>query len=656
MTTLTDAEHNRIGPPGGVRWAPFTRASIAILITGLSLGWTAELPRLLWGRVYLVQEFSLIILGLCLALIYLSRDPRGRAWPGPPSLVSTAAALIALSACWYAAYRYKVLSAQMFYFPVETFIIGAIVVPAVVEGLRRMVGWALVIIVLLFIAYGLWGNAMPAPFTARPWSVADLAPHLVLDTTAMVGLPITIGVTVVIPFIFFGVLLNKAGGGDFFSDLAVAAVGRFRGGSGKIAIVASALFGTISGSAVSNVVSTGVISIPLMKRSGFSGRVAAATESVASTGGQFMPPVMGAAAFLMAELSQTPYETIVLAAVLPALFFFFAVFMQSDADAICQDVAPVPREDRKPFSRVMLEGGHFVLPFVLLIVLLFNFNQSPELSALAAAGLVAVLGLVRGYGGDRIGLADLIDSFKKTGTASMEILAIVAAAGFVIGILNATGVVFALTSIMVDLSGGNVVLLLALTAVISIILGMGMPTVAVYVLLASLVVPALVSAGVPKLSAHMFVLYYGMMSMITPPIAIAAYAASSIAEEKPLAVSVTAMRYAWLAYLVPFIFVFRPEMLLSKSHLEIPGLVEVVLVTTLLILILNGALSGYFKGRLSVALRVLLAATGVAVFLALLSGVQAPLVYTGAVLIMLACAGRRAWRRRVWSPSAGQRS
>ena len=191
---------------------------------------------------------------------------------------------------------------------------------------------------------------------------------------------------------------------------------------------------------------------------------------------------------------------------------------------------------------------------------------------------------------------------------------------------------------------------------ISIILGMGMPTVAVYVLLASLVVPALVSAGVPKLSAHMFVLYYGMMSMITPPIAIAAYAASSIAEEKPLAVSVTAMRYAWLAYLVPFIFVFRPEMLLSKSHLEIPGLVEVVLVTTLLILILNGALSGYFKGRLSVALRVLLAATGGAVFLALLSGVQAPLVYTGAVLIMLACAGRRAWRRRVWSPSAGQRS
>ena len=650
MTTLTEA--NGAAGSAAARRATVLRGLVAVLITALSLGWTAELPRLLWGRVYLVQEFSLVILGLCLALIYLSRDLRGRDYAGAPARFNLLIAALVLGTCWYAAWRYKVLSAQMFYFPVETFIIGAIIVPAVIDGLRRMVGWALVLIVLAFIAYGLWGNLMPAPFTARPWTVMDLAPHLVLDTTAMVGLPITIGVTVVIPFIFFGVLLNRAGGGEFFSDLAVAAVGRFRGGSGKIAIVASALFGTISGSAVSNVVSTGVISIPLMKRSGFSGRVAAATESVASTGGQFMPPVMGAAAFLMAELSQTPYETIVLAAVLPALFFFFAVFMQSDADAIHQNVSPVPREERKPFSQVMKQGGHFLLPFVLLIVLLFNFNQSPELSALAAAVLVAVLGLTRGYGGERIAFRDILEAFRKTGQASMEILAIVAAAGFVIGVLNATGVVFALTSIMVDVAGGDVVVLLALTAVISIVLGMGMPTVAVYVLLASLVVPALVHAGVPKLSAHMFVLYYGMMSMITPPIAIAAYAASSIADEKPLAVSVTAMRYAWIAYLVPFIFVFRPEMLLSKSHFDASGLTEVVLATTLLIFILNGALAGYLRGALRWPWRLILGVAGLAVFLALVSGSHAVPAYALGLAVMAACAGRGYWRRRAWNPQS----
>lgn len=634
----TPQNQPQIGYDGLSDWA---RWLVAGAITVIVIAWTGDLHRSILGQAFLVQEFSLVVLGLCIALIYLTKDLHGHDYPGRPSYLNMILAAAGFAACLYAAYRYRVLSEQMFYHPDEAFAISAIIVPLVIDGLRRMVGWPLVIIVLTFMAYGLWGDLVPAPFTARPWTFLDLGPHLTLDTTAMVGLPLTIGVTVVVPFIFFGALLNRAGGGEFFADIAVAIMGGFRGGAAKIAIIASAFFGTISGSAVSNVASTGVISIPLMKRSGFSGRVAAATESVASTGGQFMPPVMGAAAFLMAELSQTAYQTIVVAAILPALFFFFAVFMQSDADSIRLNVKAIPKSERKPLREVFWKGGHFLLPFAVLIVMLFSFNRSPQAAALWATGAVAILGLLRGYGGDRIAVRDLFIAMQKAGRASIEIIVIVAAAGFVIGILNGTGLVFGLTRIIVELAGGNVVALLVLAAMISIVLGMGMPTIAVYVLLASLVVPALIGAGVPKLSAHMFVLYYGMMSMITPPIAIAAYAASSIADERPLGVAFTAMRYAWIAYLVPFIFVFRPEFLLSRVHFETIGLVEVLVGTVLLVLIMNGAFSGYLKGRLNIILRGLLLLSGVVVLLAITTQMYQWLIYFGA-LAMFTLIGQRA--------------
>ncbi|WP_167855879.1 TRAP transporter permease [Natronospirillum operosum] len=624
-------------PPPLATWF---RWLLAGTITLIVIAWTGDLHRSILGQPFLVQEFSLVVLGLCISLVYLSRDIRGREYTGRPAYLNMLLATAGFAACAYAAYRYRILSEQMFYYPEEAFAISAIIVPLVIDGLRRMVGWPLVIIVLVFMAYGLFGDNAPAPFTARPWDLIDLGPHLTLDTTAMVGLPLTIGVTVVIPFIYFGALLNRAGGGEFFSDLAVAIMGGFRGGAAKIAIVASAFFGTISGSAVSNVASTGVISIPLMKRSGFSGRVAAATESVASTGGQFMPPVMGAAAFLMAELSQTPYQTIVVAAILPALFFFFAVFMQSDADSIRLKVKAIPKVERKPIGQVMWNGGHFLLPFVLLVVMLFTFNRSPQAAALWATGAVALLGLLRGYGGDRIRARDLFIAMQMAGRTSIEIILIVAAAGFVIGVLNGTGLVFGLTRIIVEMAGGNLVALLVMAGLISIVLGMGMPTVAVYVLLAALVVPALMAAGVPKLSAHMFVLYFGMMSMITPPIAIAAYAASSIADERPLGVAFTAMRYAWIAYLVPFIFVFRPEFLLNQAHFDATGLIEVVAAAVLLVLLMNGAFSGYLKGRLGPLNRLILLAAGGAVLIGITSQTYHWVAYAAGVLAFALIAQR----------------
>jgi len=613
------------------RWS--SDRCLALVITAIAIAWTLDLPRVLFSTPLLVQEFSLVILGLCVALAFLTRAANG-AHKSRADWWSWAIALVAIGTTGYAASRYRVMSEELYYHPLETGLVAIVIFPLVVESLRRLVGWPLVVIVLLFCGYGLVGDLVPAPLTARPWAPEDLVTHLVWDMTAMVGLPLSIGTTVVIPFILFGVILNRAGGGEFFSDLAIATMGGLRGGAAKIAIVASALFGTISGSAVSNVASTGVISIPLMKRSGFPGRLAAATECVASTGGQFMPPVMGAAAFLMAEISQTPYQAIALAAILPALFFFVAVFLQSDSDAVRLHIAPIPQSQRKRARNVLAEGWHFLMPFVVLIGLLFFLNRSPQLSALIATGVIVLLSWVRSYGGTKMSLAGCLDALVDAGRQSVEIVIIVAAAGFVIGVLNATGLVFNLAMVVVDIAAGNLFLLLAMTAVVSIILGMGMPTVAVYVLLAALIVPALITAGVDKMAAHFFVLYFGMMSMITPPIAIAAYAAASLAKESPLGVSVQAMRYAWLAYLIPFIFVFRPEFLIGHPLSSIPGEIEVITATILVLGLMSAVLSGFSSRHLSLPERLLFALASVGILWACMTSQwQWPVYAVGAAAL-----------------------
>ena len=587
-------------------------------LTGLSIiFWTTDVLRLVFGLTLMTQEFAVWILGLTLLLTYLNRDHHG-ARIEIPSNLSVCLGFISLALCCYLSFRYRLMAEELYYHLEEAAIVGMILIPLVIEALRRLVGWSLVVIVLGFLAYGLLGSYLPEPFVARPWGVPDLAAHLAWDTTAMVGLPLNIGATVVLPFILFGVVLSKAGGGDFFSDLAVATMGGLRGGSSKIAIVASALFGTISGSAVSNVASTGVISIPLMKRSGLSGRLAAATECVASTGGQLMPPVMGAAAFLMAEIAQISYQEVALAAVLPAVFFFTAVFFQADADAIRLGIEPIPESERKRTSCVLKEGWHFIPPFVVLIYTLFSLNWTPELSALSAAGTIVVLSWFRSYADIRLDVGVLFDSMVSAGRQSVEIIVIVAAAGFVIGVLNATGLVFNLALIVINLAGQDMLILLCITAAISIVLGMGMPTVAVYVLLATLVVPALVKTGIEPIAAHFFVLYFGMMSMITPPIAIAAFAAASLAEEKPLEVAVTGMRYAWLAYVIPFVFVVRPEFLLGVSSDWIEILI-VVSAVTLILLTMGSGLSGFARLCLSSVQRGCVLLIGFALFIALIS-------------------------------------
>jgi TRAP transporter 4TM/12TM fusion protein len=343
-----------------------------------------------------------------------------------------------------------------------------------------------------------------------------------------------------------------------------------------------------------------------MKKSGYSAVDAGAIESNASTGGQFMPPIMGAAAFLMAEFLEISYASVVIAATIPALLYYFAIFVQVDLVA-ARDRISVVTDTLPRVWPVLREGWHFIVPFALLIYALYVMHAEAEIAAMYSVAAIAALGALRSYKGKRMGWRDLAASFWDAGLATTELVMIVAAAGFVIGVLNITGGGFALTLFLVQLGGGHLFPLLLISALICIVLGMGMPTTGVYVLLAALVAPALVEAGIGKLPAHMFILYFGMMSMITPPIALAAFAAASLSRADPMQTGFAAMRMGWVAYVIPFLFVLSPSLIMQG---DVWSIALNVTSASAGVYLASVAVIGHFVRPIKPALRLLLGVGG----------------------------------------------
>jgi len=513
--------------------------------------------------VFLAEQFLAVVLGLALAAVYvhypIRRDKPRLTLPWYDAVASA----VGLATGLYVAWFYPDIIERFFDMPIDGLICSWILFALCIEGLRRSVGLPLVIIVLVFTVYALVGHFVPGALQTRQVQINRMIIYLGMDTSGLFGLVMLVGVTIVVPFIFFGQLLFNSGGSAFFNDLSLALMGRFRGGAAKISVTASSLFGSISGIVVSNILATGVITIPLMKKAGFTPRQAAAIEATASTGGQLMPPVMGAVAFLMADFLQLPYTDIVVAALVPSLLYYVAIFIQADLEAAKLGIRRVPEAQIPRLRDVMRKGWFFALPFVALIYALFWMNSAPELAALYACITVLVLGVAVGYGGERMKPGKVWECIIATGIGSLDILMIAAAAGFIMGILQTTGLGFALTLFLVKLGAGSIVALLIIAALLCIVLGMGMPTLGVYVLLAVLIAPSLVEVGISPLAAHMFILYLGMMSMITPPVAIAAFFAASLAGAEPMRTGFTAMRFGWTAYIVPFLFVFSPSLMLQ---------------------------------------------------------------------------------------------
>jgi TRAP transporter 4TM/12TM fusion protein len=368
-----------------------------------------------------------------------------------------------------------------------------------------------------------------------------------------------VAATIVLAFILLGAAMNEVGASTFFTDLAMAVMGRRRGGPAKVAVVASSLFGTISGSTIANIMTTGVITIPLMKRSGFPAHTAAGIEAVASNGGQLAPPVMGATAFLIAEFLQVPYREVVFAAALPALIYYIVLFLQIDAIAARLKIETVDASKLPRFSVVIRSGWLFILPLAYLIYLLFWTGASPGTAALRATAAMIIAGSLatRKIPGPRM----FWNILHSAGTTLIPIMLICAAAGIVIGALNITGLGFLLTNALSHVGESmGIFVMLVLTALIAIFLGMGMPTAAVYIVLSIILAPALVRMGIAPMAAHLFIFYFGLLSMITPPVAIASYAAGAIAKASPWATGMAGMRLGIAAYFLPFLFCWDPAL------------------------------------------------------------------------------------------------
>jgi TRAP transporter 4TM/12TM fusion protein len=608
----------------------------AFLTTVVAILWSAGAFWRIGLQLYGEQPMS-VILGLALVIIFLTIDYRGEP-KNSVSYVDVGLAALSAAVFLYIALRYAQLTENLYFNPWYTFTVGGLVVLLTAEGMRRCAGgWSLLVIFIAFVFYALWGHLIPGPLQGRSTTLFRLLPILGLDSSAVFGNALEIVGTIVIAFVLMGQFLYVTGGGQFFTDLSAALMRGQRGAAAKITVISSALFGTISGSVVANVTSSGIITIPMMKRSGFKPHVAGAIEAVASNGGQIMPPVMGAASFLMADYLGVPYSQIVLAASIPAALYFFAVFMHVDLEAAKHNIRTEDPSTIPPLFTILKEGLIFLIPLGLLLVLMFQYNMAPETAALISTACIIVLGFFRGYRGQRLKLADIPKALVETGLSASQIIIICAIAGMLVSVMNVTGLDFALSLLLLHLGGGSLFILLLTTAVICIILGMSLPTTTLYILLATLIVPSLIKLGTLPIAAHMFVFYFGMMSFVTPPVAIASFTAANIAKADPMKTGWASCYFGWVAYVVPFLFVYSPALLAQ-------GPVEVIIVTTIGvtvgIILISAGMMGYLRSHLSLPKRAVAFAVGAALMLPLetASGgllLEAVLILSGIALIAL---------------------
>ena len=491
------------------------------------------------------------------------------------------------------------------------YVAGFFLIVSVLVATWLEYGMALTCVVGAFLLYLLFGQYLPQAIAHPPISFKRMIGTLGLYTEGVMGTALGAIVSTVGAVLVFAGFLEISGASKVFMDLTILAFGRFTGGAAKIAVVSSSLFGTISGSAAANVAGTGIITIPLMKKTGLEPHYAGAVEATASSGGQIMPPIMGAAAFIIAEMLSKPYFEVMKAAIIPAAVFYLSIFISVDLYSRRKGIKGVDRDPNlPPLKELLFKSGYLLLPIVLLFVLVAVFNKSAQWSALVST--IAVIALSWLNKDTRITPKKLVDALVFSGKAIVPISVVCAAAGLIVGIFNATGLGITLSSYIVNMAGENLMMLCVLAAVSSLILGMGMPTVACYLLLAALVAPAMIDFGVLPIAAHMFVFYFGIISAITPPVAIAAFVGAGIAKCSPMKVGVTSCILALPVFFVPFVFVYQPALLMVGTGMEIFQVCCTTLLGTFLCAI---GTQGYIFSTLKMPVRVLAVVCAVAMLI-----------------------------------------
>ncbi|MBO0334064.1 TRAP transporter fused permease subunit [Sneathiella sp. CAU 1612] len=465
--------------------------------------------------------------------------------------------------------------------------LGLVLWLLVLEGTRRAGGTALFAIVVIISLYPLYADIMPGPISGLGSTLSDTTAYHVLSAESMLGIPMQALANLVIGFLIFGVALTQTGGGKFFIDLAFAALGHVRGGPAKVAIFSSGLMGSMSGSVISNVITTGVMTIPAMRKTGFRPSYAAGVEACASTGGVLMPPIMGSTAFIMAVFLNIPYITIAVAAIIPSVLYYLALFIQIDAYAARNNMPGLPRELLPKLGETFRKGWHFIAVFVLLIVMLVYLKQE-VLAPFYATALLIVINQI--FSPNRWGMKEFWEFLLATGKLLAEIAAILVGVGLIVGALSITGMAGTLVNDLIFMAGGNILVLLLMGAITSFIMGIGMTVTAAYIFLAIVLAPALVQGGLDPMSVHLFILYWGMVSFITPPVALGAFAAASIAGANPMRTGFEAMRLGSIIYFVPFFFVLDPA-LIFRGELSQTALLFVSAVAG--VILVASSLQGY---------------------------------------------------------------
>ncbi|MFP4068047.1 MAG: TRAP transporter permease [Spirochaetaceae bacterium] len=467
-------------------------------------------------------------------------------------------------------------------------IMGVITVLLVLEITRRSIGLALSIIAVVALFYGYFGYLIPGQLGHVGYSVRRLVNQMYMSTEGIFGIPLGVSATFVFLFVLFGAFLEVTGVGQFFIDMAFSVAGRRRGGPAKAAVVASGFMGSISGSSIANTVTTGSFTIPLMKRIGYKANFAGAVEAAASTGGQILPPVMGAAAFIMAEFTGISYVRIIGAAAIPALIYYMGVFVMVHLEAVKHGLEGLPREEIPNFKRVMIDGFHLLVPLVGIIYLLVA-GFTPFRAAFIGIVLAVGTCLLRKH--TRIRARDLLTALDSGARKAISVAAACACAGIIVGIVTLTGLGLAFANAIVTMAGGLLLPTLFFTMLASILLGMGLPTTAKYIILATMAAPALTHLGVNLLAAHLFILYFGVIADVTPPVALAAYAGAGIAGGNSFRTGLTALRLALAGFIIPYVFALNPTLLFIDTT---PVNLLVAVVTACIGVIgLGGAVQGY---------------------------------------------------------------
>lgn len=563
-----------------------------------------------WSDMAVLAQ-TILFLALMLVLVFLIITPsEGDPEAEPPRNVhpiDLALAAAALATGIYFYLRAATIAERIALMdPLTTadIVIGSLILVLTVEAMRRTVGMILTVVVLLFIAYNLFGDLLPGRLAHGEIGYRHFLDLMAFTTDGLFGAPLRVAATYAFLFVLFGTILSKVGGSEFFFNLAASLSGRTTGGPAKIAVISSGLYGTISGSPTSDVVTTGSITIPMMKKLGYRPAVAGGVEVAASTGGSILPPVMGSAAFIMAEYTGIAYVDIMVAAVVPALLYYLAVLTQVHLRARRYNLGSLDPATIPSVLRTLKDGGLFIVPLAVITWALLD-GYTPTYSAFY--GLVAVLVIAMLRRDTRPSPAKLYEALAEGSLRMVGVAGACAAAGLVIGGITMTGLAGKVAGMVLSVTDANVLLSLLLVAVVTLILGLGMPTPSAYAMAAVLVAPLLQKLGLPLMNAHLFVLYFAVMSAMTPPVAVAAYAASAIAEANPVGIAGMAMRLAAGAFLLPFAFALDSGLLLSGSM----GNIALAIVTAAMaMMIIAAAAEGFFLVPLLAFERLALFAAG----------------------------------------------